>query len=170
MASTTQNLDRVSNVPPEVYALEREFGNPSNYGFPVPVSADSMMLMAKTILAVAGADGEVSPTELNHHLGRGFMFGITPEQAQEIRDFDFRRSNVEELLRAVPSRARTVVLLEAIRIARTDGFADKERQAAVRAAQKLGIDAEFVAAVERNLDAEDRIRTERLNLLMPSRR
>jgi tellurite resistance protein len=54
-----------------------------------------------------------------------------------------------------------------VKVARADGYAEEERQATRRAARQLGLDEQFVVALEVLLDLEDALNEARARLLAP---
>lgn len=149
------------------HALWWEFGDLGAMGWPTPPPKGSHALMAKTILAVAAADGAVSEREVKFFLGRCVQFGIPPAELEEVLRFDFTQAPVEELMRSVPATAWRTILYDSILVARSDGFADKERAEAARIAKRLGLGPEVVTAIEAHLDVEDGLYRARTRLALP---
>jgi tellurite resistance protein len=147
------------------HALEREFGDLAALGFPSRLPPGTHAAMLKAIIAVAGADGEVSPKEFHYLLGRAKMFGTPDHELEEAMKFDPRSVPLGEVVKHVPPAARRNLLYESILVARSDGFAEPERRAAQRMARELGVDPAFVDAVESHLEIEDAVRRARIRLL-----
>lgn len=150
-----------------LHGLEREWGDLTAFGFPVPPPPGTHALMGKATLALAAADGTVTPTEKRFLLGRARMFGASDDELAELVNFDPRAVRLEDLVRQIPVAARRQVLYDAILVARSDGFGEKERQSAFRMAEKLSLEREYVNAIEAHLTVEDAVRRARIRLATP---
>lgn len=149
------------------HALTQEYGPKERLGITWQLSEEFRMKVALAILAVAGADGEVTETELTFLLGRARQFGLSDAGIRAMHSFDYRNADLAEIASVIPPAVRKVLLYDAILVARCDGFADREREAAKRWATALGLDTALVSAIERHLDREDEVRAERLALIGP---
>jgi uncharacterized membrane protein YebE (DUF533 family) len=146
------------------HALTQEYGPKERLGLTGPLPNTQIGL---AILAVAGADGEVSDNELTFLLGRARQFGVSDEGIRTMRSFDYRSADLAAIASQVPPSVRKVVLYDAILVARCDGFADPERRAAERWATALGLDTSLVREIEQHLEREEELRAERLQLFAP---
>jgi uncharacterized membrane protein YebE (DUF533 family) len=149
------------------HALIREYGSKERYGIERPVSDEFHIQMGRAILAVAGADGELSAGEMTFYLGRARKLGMSADGLEIMRSFDYRSIDLGAAAALVPATLRKVLLYEAILVARVDGFAEREREAARRWAAALGLDPSLVAQVEEHVEREDGLRTARIELLTP---
>ncbi|MEQ9671650.1 TerB family tellurite resistance protein [Coleofasciculus sp. G2-EDA-02] len=94
------------------------------------------------LLAIAGADGEVSTGEMNWLLNHQRMVGAPEELMEKYKSFDYKSAKLEELLSHITvdvstwSSSRTL-LYHAIQMARADEDYSSEEQKAVKKAAKL---------------------------------
>lgn len=101
----------ISAIPTEAYL---------NYGY--------------ALLAIAGADGEVSEAEFNWLVNHQRLAGAPEEVIVKYKAFDYKNSNLEILLGKITvdvptwSKSRSL-LYHAIQMARVDHYATEERQA-----------------------------------------
>ncbi len=131
-------------------------------------SEESWRNWAFALLTIAGADGVVSPQEmqwLSDNLCK--TMGVAPEVLDAISDFDYKNSNLEEILPEIttdiPINHARALLYDAIRMARADGeYAPAERNAVRAAAVLMDIDANVAAAIEKIIDIEKSIVRRRL--------
>jgi uncharacterized membrane protein YebE (DUF533 family) len=144
------------------HALIQEYGSKEAFGIEGQVP-DLRIGMA--ILAVAGADGELSERELTFLLGRAKQFGVSDDGIEQMASFDYRSVNVETVAQQVPRSLARLLLYDAILTARADGFAEQEREAARRWARALELDVSVVEMIERHLEKEDQVRAERIALM-----
>jgi uncharacterized membrane protein YebE (DUF533 family) len=144
------------------HALTQEYGPTAAFGLTGPLP-DAQIGVA--ILAVAGADGQVSDTELTFLLGRAKQFGVSDEGLRQIASFDYRSVDLASVVAQVPPSVRKLLLYDAILVARADGFSEPERAAARRWAQALGLDEAIVGRIEAHLEREDELRRQRIALL-----
>lgn len=148
--------------------LEETYGALENYGIePGPVPPELFGKMGRAVLTIAGADGELSPREMGFLLGFARAAGAPPQALEAFRTFAYRHAHIEDFLDAQTRPLAKVILYQAIRVARADGFAEKERAMAVRGAKKLGLDASIVPQIEALLALEDGVRAARLSIMTP---
>lgn len=165
MASLKTSAIKMDDPRIVYHALEREVGDLASWGFPFPLPEGTQVAMGKAILAVAAADGKLTARERTFLVGRARMFGANDEELAEIAAFDPKTVPLDALIDAVPPAARRLVLYDAVMVSRSDGFGEKERVAAVKMAQRLGLSAEYVDALEAHFIAEDGIRDARIRLV-----
>lgn len=123
---------------------------------------------AKILVAIGGADGEMSPDEWAVFEGIGDAMGASSGSTGEaIRNFDHKNANFEDLVSGhTPSRA---LLWDALCVAGGDGvFSDRERTFAHKAAEMLGIEPEVLGQMEALLEEEYALRERKGKLLFPN--
>lgn len=133
-----------------------------------PIPKELGVKIGKAILVIAGADGDLSEPELGWFLGMAYAMGAPNEVIEEYAKFDYHSASLTEFLGASTKPFARLILHDAIRVARQDGFGDRERMAAVRAAGLLGLDTSIVTAIEGFLLLEDAVRAARMRVLSPS--
>lgn len=120
--------------------------------------------LARACLAVAAADGELSDDELARCLARLRMLGADDALLADCRA-DARRIGLDDLApMSLQPHARATVYA-VVKVARADGLAATERAAAFALAQRLGLHAGFVSAVEAFHAVEDAARACRVGWL-----
>lgn len=144
-----------------------DFFRDERYGLSGPMPHEFAMNVGKAILTVAGAEGSVSASEMGWFLDMVDALGAPPEAVEQFRRFDYKSAKLENLLTPELRPLARIILFEAMNVARVDGIHDKERQAAVKAARVLGVDASFVSAVEAYFSVEEAVRQARLRVLSP---
>lgn len=140
-----------------------------HYGLvPQQMNRDQMIRFTKALLVIIGADGEISPAEVEALIGWGRALGASEGMVDELRGFDWQHTTLESLLSdfkdGVPARS---MLYDAIVIASADGYHPHEQGAVHRAAQVLGVDNSVVRALEALCEAEANIRRARAALFAP---
>ncbi len=128
---------------------------------------EQMEEYAKVLLAVVGADGEISPREWEFLENHARSLGASDKTVERWRAFDFKGANLEALTKSsyVKTRARAI-LYDAIRAARADSvYAVEEKAAAARVAKLLGVEHSVLAAIEGLVEMELSMRTMRSALL-----
>ena len=145
MIAGSEHLKRtqgVSSVPLEAYI---------NYGY--------------ALLAIAGADGEVSEAELNWLIDHQRMVGAPEEAIEQYKTFDYKNANLEEILPKITcdvpsfSAARTL-LYHAIKMARADDdYATEEQEAIKKAAELLGVESGISLALNSLVEMEENVDT-----------
>jgi hypothetical protein len=93
--------------------------------------------------------------------------GAPAEMREEFAKFDPVGARVETFVDNNVRPLARIVLLDAIRVARADTFAEKERAMAKRGAKALGIEPVWVDEMEAQLVVEDAIRDARSSLVFP---
>ena len=130
--------------------------------------------LAKAIMIIAAADGELAPAEWAALVG-GFRAAQMPDaMLEELSRFDARQAKLEDYLSGDYKHLRApgrVMLYTAIWISRADGhYAREERAMAARAARILGIDDDVLAALESHAEIEEVTAKARAALLFPDLR
>jgi tellurite resistance protein len=138
------------------------------------VDPEMQLRLAKAIMIIAAADGELSPPEWAMLVG-GFRAAQMPDaMLEELAKFDARSAKLEDFLaddyKHYKSPAR-VMLYSAIVISRADGrYAAEERAAAARAAKIMGIGDDLLSALEGHAEIEEAAARARAALLFPDLR
>jgi tellurite resistance protein len=144
---------------------EMSFFCDQHYGR-TPEGSGDPLRYGKILMAIAGADGEVAPKEMEalKNIARGL--GTPDHVIDEVGEFDYKNANLEKLIDGeTPSRA---LLYDAMVASTADGtYSEKERAAAARAAALLGVDSSVLAAIEGLLQVEISLRKARADLLFP---
>ncbi|HVL49195.1 MAG TPA: hypothetical protein VM889_11610 [Candidatus Thermoplasmatota archaeon] len=131
------------------------------YGVTGPVPVETGVKVAKAILAVAAADGDVTEAETAWLFGSFRALGAPDDAVEALLKFDPRSADLKEILDEEVAPFARLVVHDAIRVARADGLAGREREAARRAARLVGVDAEVVLAIESLLAVDDALRAAR---------
>ncbi|GAA4553960.1 tellurite resistance TerB family protein [Amycolatopsis samaneae] len=125
------------------------------------VSEPAMRNYGYALLTIAGADGEVSPAELDWLVRHQRKFGTPQHILDDYATFDHRDADLRGLLTAirvdVPTwSAGRHLVYHAIRICRADGaYPEAERAKVFTAAELLGVERDIVLALHALVDAED---------------
>jgi tellurite resistance protein len=144
----------------------KEFAFREIRGAKPPAAAD-MEVYGNVLLAIAGADGEISAREWEFLEGLGRSLGAPDQQIDKWRKFDYKGANLDSLLQHAHVKPRGRALLyDAIRVSRADGtYAKEEKAAAARVAKLLGVDAAVLTAIEALVEMETSVRNMRSTLL-----
>jgi uncharacterized tellurite resistance protein B-like protein len=115
------------------------------------------------LLAIAGADGEVSEPELNWLLNHQRMVGAPEELIEKYKTFEYKNADLESLLTKITvdvstwSKSRSL-LYHAIQMARADDDYSLEEQKAVKKAAKLlKVEDDIALALHRLIETEEAI-------------
>ncbi|HSF72225.1 MAG TPA: TerB family tellurite resistance protein [Microcoleus sp.] len=138
----------ISEIPLEAYL---------NYGY--------------ALLAIAGADGEVSEPELNWLLNHQRMAGAPEEVIEKYKTFDYKNADLENLLSKITvdvstwSKSRSL-LYHAIQMVRADeDYSPEERKAVKKAAKLLNVEDDIALALNRLVETEEAVTSLRKALL-----
>ncbi|HLE97704.1 MAG TPA: hypothetical protein VI997_10075 [Candidatus Thermoplasmatota archaeon] len=134
------------------------------FGTHAALPADLVLRYGKAVASVAAADGELSEAEVACFCTTMRAWGATDLELDEC--FGAPEPSGAPLEAALRPLAR-LILYDAIRVAAADGFGPVERDAARRAAERLGLDPGLVPAIEGLLGVEEALRAARLRLLSP---
>lgn len=156
----TQNLD------PDA-AIHETFGAPETFGVSGPVPVALRQKIAKAILTVAGADGKITEREWTRFNALAARAGTPPEALQALAGFDTLNADLADYFDDETRPMAKLILFEAIKVARADGYGEAERHTARRAAALLGVAAETVTAIEGLVEIEESIAVARMELLRP---
>lgn len=150
-------------VPPSIHRAV-EYGSAGA----APVSI--MQKIPPAIKIICAGDGDVTDAEMACLVGQGRVAGMTDEGVEAIVKFDPVGKRIEDFVDASLRPYARMMLFDAIRAARVDGFSSQERAIADRAATKLGLDPTFVVALENQIRTEDALREARFTLLTSASR
>lgn len=138
------------------------------WGFPQGVPEDQRVEYLKTIMACARGDGVLSPNEKSWGDRLWAACGAHPATIRALEAYDGNEDPVAILERNMPI-AKTwgrVAIFDAIRAASADhDYADAERAAIRRVAQKLEIDDATVAAIEDVFRREQELKQHRIAVM-----
>lgn len=159
----TMNHDR--------HVLHDTYGPGEIYGLP-PGSLPGTFYdkLAKSILVVAAGDGRLTASERDYLVGLTKALGAPREVIESVRAFDPSRATLEDSFDKDLRPLAKIVLYDAVRTARVDGFAQKERELARRGAKLLGLDIGIVPSIEAMLAVEDAVRAARLSVIQAPER
>ncbi|WP_088239971.1 TerB family tellurite resistance protein [Calothrix rhizosoleniae] len=138
------------------------------YGLTKPVDFEVAVNYGGSLMAIAGADGELAEQEFQWYIDEQRNLLTDPEEYIEtLRKFDWKSANLEELLGKIsydfPLNFRRTMLYQAIKMCRADGsYHEKEKASVTKAAKMLGIERNIAASLESLAELEDA--TERLRL------
>lgn len=123
--------------------------------------------MAKAVLAVAAADGRLSPSETGAFLARARMMGADEAAIAEALRFDAASARVEDLVDVTMRPLARRILYAGFHAARADGWDTRERDAARALCMRLGVEPQFVDALWSLYRVEHAVRGARLAFLWP---
>jgi uncharacterized tellurite resistance protein B-like protein len=148
---------------------QRQYGVTTNES----VDFDVAVSCGCALMAIAGADGELSEKELQWYLDEQEMLAVDSGELQEyiktLRKFDFKSANLEDLLGNIKYNFSVnfyhTMLYQAIKMSRADGvYHEKERASVAKAAEILGVEPTVVIALETVAEMEET--TARLRLAL----
>ncbi|MDJ0515615.1 MAG: TerB family tellurite resistance protein [Trichodesmium sp. MO_231.B1] len=151
------------SLQPTKYAQHR-------YNITAPIDFDVAVNYGGTLMAIAGADGELAEKEFQWYVDeQEILFVDSQEYIETLRKFDWKNANIEELLNGIkydfPLNFRRAMLYQGIKMSRADGvYQEKEKAAVAKAAEILGIERSMVISIESLAEMEDA--TERLRLAL----
>ena len=123
------------------------------------------------LLAIAGADGEVSEAELNWLLNHQRMVGAPEELIEKYKTFEYKNADLESLLTKITvdvstwSKSRSL-LYHAIQMARADeDYSIEEQKAVKKAAKLLKVEDDIALALNRLVETEEAVTALRKALL-----
>ncbi|NES18898.1 MAG: hypothetical protein F6K41_08215 [Symploca sp. SIO3E6] len=115
------------------------------------------------LLAIAGADGEVSAPEMNWLINHQRMVGAPEEAIEKYKTFDYKNAKLEDLLPKikadVPSwSAQRTLLYHAIKMSQADqDYAEEEQEVVKKAAKLLGVEDDITSALNVLVDMEKQV-------------
>lgn len=132
---------------------------------------ESYLNYGYALLAIAGADGEVSKAEFDWLLNHQRMVGAPEEVVEKYKTFDYKNANLESLLSKITvdvdswSKSRTL-LYHAIQMASADNnYSSEEQKAVHKAAKLLKVEDDIALALKRLVETEESITALRKALL-----
>ena len=140
------------------------------YGANKPIDFQVAVNYGGSLMAIAGADGELAEKEFQWYIDEQRNVLVEPEEYIEtLRKFDWKSANIEELLGGIsydfPLNFRRTMLYQAIKMSRADGrYHEKEKASVARAAEILGIEPTIAASLESLAELEDATKQLRLAL------
>lgn len=147
------------------HLISEYFGDPAAYGMRFPLPRTFFVEASKLVLAIVGADGKVSSAERAAWEASARFWGIREEELEESGELDLKDAPIDRLCTPQLRAAAGLLLYDAVRIARVDGFHDRERQLTAKAARALGLEASIVPAVEGLVSVSDVVMQARHRLL-----
>lgn len=124
------------------------------------VSTESWMKYIQALLAISGADGEISKEEMDW-VFTDFLeiIGATDEQKEIIRNFDYINISLDELLPTltmdVPMNFKRTLVYDAVMMAMADNdYAKEEKEAVWKAAELLEIPYFIARTIEGLVNTE----------------
>lgn len=138
----------ISEIPTEAYL---------NYGY--------------ALLAITGADGEVSEAEFNWLVNHQRLAGAPEEVIAQYKTFNYKNADLEAILTKISvdvstwSKSRSL-LYHAIQMARADeNYSIEEQKAVKKAAKLLKVEDDIALALTRLVETEDAVTSLRKALL-----
>jgi tellurite resistance protein len=123
-------------------------------------TATAMLQYGHALLAIAGADGVVSPKELDWLVRHQSKFGAPDEIVAQYADYDFAGADLPALLTGIVTDVPTwnpapSLIYHAVQMSAADGvYADKERAKVLAAAKLLGVPDEVVLTIHALVEIE----------------
>jgi len=123
------------------------------------------------VLAIAGADGEVSEAELNWLVNHQRMTGAPEEVIEKYKTFEYKNADLEPLLAKVSVNVSTWSKLRslwyhAIQMARADeDYSTEEQKAVKKVAKLLKVEDDIALALVRLVETEEAVTALRKALL-----
>jgi tellurite resistance protein len=137
-----------------VFALTQRYG-----AVPGQAAKNPSNRYAKALLVVVGGDGTVSDKEWAALEDTARFLGHSAESIADLRQFDWKKADLREMLKEIPDpQIGRRLLYDAVLIASVDGYAEGERAAARKMAERLGVDAPTLSAIEAMVEAESALR------------
>ncbi|MBE8968183.1 hypothetical protein IQ277_18765 [Nostocales cyanobacterium LEGE 12452] len=122
------------------------------------------------LLAIAGADGEVSEAEFNWLLNHQRLVGAPEEVIEKYKTFEYKNADLGNLLSKITvdvstwSKSRSL-LYHAIQMARVDHYSVEEKEAVKKAAKLLKVEDDIALAIDRLIETEEAVTALRKALL-----
>lgn len=115
------------------------------------------------LLAIAGADAEVSKAEFDWLINHQRLVGAPEEVIDKYKAFDYKNADLENLLSKISvdvagwSKARTL-LYHAIQMSRADdNYSLEEQQAVKKAAKLLKVEDDIALSLQRLVETEEAV-------------
>ncbi|NEO29459.1 MAG: hypothetical protein F6K36_03190 [Symploca sp. SIO3C6] len=121
---------------------------------------EAMINYGYALLAIAGADQEVSEKEMEWLINHQTKFGAPQEVVELYKSFDYKNANIKELLSKIKVDVATWsappnLIYHGIHMSSADGvYAEAERETVKQAAKILGVADDVVLTLESLVDME----------------
>lgn len=132
----------------------------SEYGISA-ATATAMLHYGYVLLAIAGTDGEVSPSEMDWLLRHQRRFGAPEHVLAAYRTYDHRSADIRELLAEIVTDVATWkpephLVYHAIQMCSADGvYGWREQRKVAAAARVLGVPSDIVLTIQTLIDMEN---------------
>ncbi|MBE8997350.1 TerB family tellurite resistance protein [Nostoc sp. LEGE 12447] len=133
--------------------------------------AEAYLNYGYALLAIAGADGEVSEAELNWLLNHQRIVGAPEELIEKYKTFEYKNADLENLLSKITvdvstwSKSRSL-LYHAIQMSRADNdYSIEEQKAVKKAAKLLKVEDDVALALNKLIETEEAVTALRKALL-----
>ncbi|MEB3343498.1 hypothetical protein [Okeania sp.] len=156
-------MSRGKSLHPTKYAQKR-------YNLNAPIDFDVAVNYGGALMAIAGADGELTEREFQWYIDeQEILFVEYEEYIEALRKFDWQNADIGELLRGIkydfPMNFRRVMLYQAIKMSRADGdYQGQEKIAVARASELLGLENSMLIKLESLAKKEEESEQLRLTL------
>lgn len=160
--STRLDITKISALE---HQLTESFGSPDRFGVRVPLPPGTMAQAGQIVLGIVGADGSVSMREREAFVEILRSYGTPEAEIEQLRGFNPVPGMIDHVASSERPSFLRALIYDAIRVARVDGFDDKERATCIRVATRLGLETGLVRAIEAQLVVEDAVRSARVRLL-----
>lgn len=149
-------MSNITDVIPASEFLKKNLGISA-----IPVEA--YLNYGYALLAIAGADGEVSEAEFNWLVNHQRMAGAPEEVIEKYKTFDYKNADLENLLSKISvdvstwSKSRSL-LYHGIQMSRADdNYSVEEQNAVKKAAKVLKVEDDIALALNRLVEAEEAV-------------
>ena len=132
------------------------------------IDAEDNVNYAKSLMIIAGADGDISEGEWSWFYDRGRAMGVPESVLESFKSFDWRNAKLEDYVGSNNAVAR-ILLFDAISMSRADGgYASAERVCVRRAAKLLNVSEDVVDALEGIIEMDEALCQARHRMLRSS--
>ena len=142
-----------------------EFAVTQMWGFVPSSNPEHIEKLMKAVLVIVGGDGEISGPEWQHMTNLARLAHISDEAIQKWHSFDFKSARLGDLVAGQPAGAPLRMLYTAIQVATADGYHEREKATAAKAAQLMGVPASVLAAIEGLVALDNQLREVRKHVL-----
>jgi len=130
------------------------------------IDAEDNANYAKTLMILAGADGELSDLEWKWFYDRGHAMGVPAFVLDSFKEFDWQNAQLEDYCGTNKAVAR-MLIYDAITMSRADhSYQEQEAQAIRKAARLMDVPEDVVAQLEGVVEMEEALRSTRHQLLL----
>jgi hypothetical protein len=142
-----------------------EFAVTQMWGFVPSSNPEHIEKFVKAVLVIVGGDGEISGTEWKHVTNLARLAHISDEAIEQWHSFDFKSARLEDLVTGQPAGAPLRMLYTAIQVASADGYHEREKATAAKAAALMGVPTSVLAAIEGLVALDKQLREVRKQVL-----